>query len=162
MTTACISLTSAADEASGKQSQTHTSTDFKLLLNLKKRKIGSGQHDLQELKEEGFSNVELKRVGYEYKDFIASGYKLEDLLPVFPAVELSKSGVRLSDMVANGWDCARGRDVGHGVFEMVQAGCSVQQLREAGHTDAGAAALCRRAGISAAKMKAGGWKLSEL
>jgi len=141
-------------------------TEFLILvakaLNLKKRKIGPGQCDLNLLKDEGWSTVEIKRAGYECKDFVESGYELEDILLVFAASELAKAGVPLSDLLASGWDCAKGKEHGHSIWEMVQAGCSMQRIRDAGYNDVDAAAALRALGIPAVKLKASGWKLSEL
>lgn len=131
-------------------------------LNLKKRKIGPGQCDLNILKDEGWSTVEIKRAGYEYKDFVECGYKLEDILLVFPPSDLAKAGVPLSDLLASGWDCAKGKEHGYSLAEMVQAGCTMQRIRDAGYNDIDAAAALRAHGIPAVKLKTGGWKLSEL
>lgn len=141
-------------------------TEFLLILvkalNLKKRKVGPKECDMKELREEGWTVIELKRAGYDYKDFIESGYKLEDIMCVFTPSDFSKAGVSLSEMVAAGWDCYRGKEYGHSIADMVQAGCTLQRLRDAGYTDLDAAAALKSLGIPPATLRAARWKLSEL
>jgi len=141
-------------------------TEFLILLvkalGLKKRKIGPGQCDLTLLKEEGWSILEIKRVGYECKDFFESGYKVEELLPIFSPPEFARGGVPLSDMLAAGWDCARAKESGYTLADMTAAGCSAQRMRDAGFDDLDVAVSLRAQGYSATKMRAGGWSLSQL
>jgi len=131
-------------------------------LGIKKRKIGPGQCDLQVLKDEGWGVVELRKVGYDCKDFVEAGYKIQDLMQVFAAQEFCKAGVSFGQLLAAGWNCARAKEAGYSLIDMVKAGASVHQVREAGFDDIESAATLRKQGVAASRMKQSGWPLSEL
>jgi len=150
------------DDGSGTLGETEFLILLVKALGLKKRKIGPGQCDLKMLREETWSMIEIKRVGYECKDFVECGYTIEELLPLFSTLEFNRAGVVFPDMIAAGWDCAKAKECGYSLAEMVQAGCSVQRIRDAGFDDFNAAVSLRKNGTSAVTMRTGGWPLSEL
>jgi len=150
------------DDGSGTLGETEFLILLVKALGLKKRKIGPGQCDLKMLREETWSMIEIKRVGYQCKDFVECGYTIEELLPLFSKLEFNRAGVVFPDMIAAGWDCAKAKECGYSLAEMVQAGCSVQRIRDAGFDDFNAAVSLRKNGTSAVTMRTGGWPLSEL
>jgi Ca2+-binding EF-hand superfamily protein len=150
------------DDQSGGLGETEFMTLLAKALGLKKRKIGPGLCDAQMLKDEGWLPVEIKKAGYEVKDLLESQHAVEELLPIFTALDFARAGVPLSQMVSAGWDCARAKEAGYNLADMVSAGCSMQRIRDAGFDDEDAATALRKQGISAAKMKSGGWLLSDL
>lgn len=141
-------------------------TEFLILLvkalGVKKRKIGPSQCDLRMLTDEGWSIVEIKRAGYECKEFIDAGYSVSDLLSIFSVSDFAKAGVDFSDMIATGWDCHRCKESGYCLKDLVKVGCTMQRVREAGYDDLDAAIALRALGVPAVKMKTGGWPLSYL
>jgi len=155
-------------EVDDDQSGTLGETEFLILLvkalGAKKRNIGPGKCDLKLLKDEGWSMVEIKRAGYELKEFMESGYTVEDLLipHLFAVADFARAGVPFSDLIATGWDCARSKESGYTLIELVQAGCTILRMRDAGYNDLDAAVSLRANGISAARMKSSGWPLSQL
>lgn len=141
-------------------------TEFLILLvkalGVKKRKIGPSQCDLKLLTDEGWSIVEIKRAGYECKEFIESGYTVAELLSIFSVSDFAKAGVPFSDMIATGWDCHRCKESGYSLTDLVKVGCTTQRIRDAGYDDLEAAIDLRKHGVPAEKMKLGGWPLSYL
>lgn len=159
-------LTGIMAEVDDDQSGTLGETEFLVMLvkamALKKRRIGPGQCSVDMLRNEGWTLVELKRMGFECKDLMESGYGIEELMCVFSAAEFCRAGVSCKDLVAAGWDCANGRESGYQLKDFVDANCSVQKIREAGFDSAQSAIDLQRLGVHATKMKSGEWPLSEL
>lgn len=153
-------------EVDDDQSGTLGETEFLVLLvkamAMKKRKVGPGQCSVDMLRKEGWSLIEMKRLGFECKDFIESGYPVEELLSLFSAADFCRAGLSCKDLVAAGWDCAKGREAGYQLKDFVDAGCSVQKMREAGFDDAESAKSLQRLGVDATQMRQGDWPLSEL
>jgi len=157
------------DEVDDDKSGTLGETEFLILLIkalgpsvCKKRKIGPGLCDLKMLKDEGWSKIEIKSAGYKCAQFIESGYSVKELLPIFTVVEFAQAGVPCADMMASGWDCRHGKESGYSLHDFVIAGVTTQRIRDAGFDDLDTAVALRAEGITALKMKTGGWPLSTL
>jgi len=129
---------------------------------MKKRRVGPGLCPVSALQEEGWTLAELRRVGYEYKDFAEAGCTLEVLMGVFTAAELRKAGLGIHELLTLGWDCARAREAGFELASLASAGCSVQRIRFAGWDDASSAMSLKRLGFDASSLRHGGFSLSEL
>lgn len=159
-------LSGIMSEVDDDNSGTLGETEFLILLvkalGVKKRKIGPSQCDLKLLTDEGWSIVEIKRAGYECKEFIESGYSVAELLSIFAVPDFAKAGVPFSDMIATGWDCHRCKESGYNLTDLVKVGCTMQRVRDAGYDDLDAAIALRLEGVAAVKMRQGGWPLSML
>lgn len=131
-------------------------------MGIKKRRVGPGLCPLAMLKTEGWMLSEIKRLGYECKDFLQAGYNALDVMEIFPAAELRKAGVTVDDLVQGGWDCNKAKEAGFVLEELFKAGVSVRRIRDAGWDDLQAAASMRIMGLDAERMRLGGWSLSEL
>lgn len=131
-------------------------------MSMKKRKVGPGLCPLSTLRDEHWSIQELKRTGYECKDFREANYRLSELFGCFSGAELRRVGYTLKEFIAAGWDCVRGKEAGFGLLEFVEAGCSAGRIRDAGFTDLASAAALHKHGVSASTLRRGGWPLSDL
>lgn len=129
---------------------------------MKKRRLGPGVCPLSDLKQEGWSPGEMRKAGYEYKDFVELGYPIEELVEVFSASDLRKAGVSVQELLMVGWDCARAREAGFDIAELASAGCSPQRIRLAGWDDVASASQMRQLHFKAEDMRLGGWSMSEL
>jgi len=140
--------------------------EFMVLLikatGLKKRKVGPGLCSVDMLRDEGWSLLDMRRLGYECKDFTDAGYTVKNLIDVFSAAEFRKVGVTLKELLDAGWDGLKAREAGFELKELVDAGCGIRRMRASGWDDPPSAALMREFGLDAARMKLGGWALSEL
>jgi len=129
---------------------------------LKKRRVGPGLCTLASLLEEGWNNSEIRKIGYEAKDFLDAGCAVADLMDLCPAAELKKAGVTTAELIACGWACLGARQSGFELAEMLQVGCSIARLRNVGWDDLSSAVQLRKMGVDAHRMKLGGWTCCEL
>eukprot|EP00747_Dinoflagellata_sp_TGD_P166249 gnl/TRDRNA2_/TRDRNA2_188752_c0_seq1.p1 gnl/TRDRNA2_/TRDRNA2_188752_c0~~gnl/TRDRNA2_/TRDRNA2_188752_c0_seq1.p1 ORF type:complete len:347 (+),score=89.69 gnl/TRDRNA2_/TRDRNA2_188752_c0_seq1:22-1062(+) len=131
-------------------------------VGIKKRKIGPGMCPLSLLRDEGWQLADMRRLGYECKDFVDANYQLLDLMEVFGAPDLRKGGFTVQELVDAGWDGTRGKEAGFTVESLVQAKCPSRKIRDAGFDDVQSAVALRQLGVSAHEMRQGGWPLSML
>mmetsp|Transcript_51984 Transcript_51984/g.96201 ORF Transcript_51984/g.96201 Transcript_51984/m.96201 type:complete len:378 (+) Transcript_51984:73-1206(+) len=131
-------------------------------LGLKKRKVGPSECTLSTLLTEGWSLLELKRLGYDVRSFLDAGFELKQLIPFFSAADLRRCGTGAKELLAVGWNCGSARDAGFHLEELLQAGASIKALRHGGYNDAGSAAAMRKLKVDAQLMRHGGWTLCEL
>mmetsp|Transcript_76568 Transcript_76568/g.237090 ORF Transcript_76568/g.237090 Transcript_76568/m.237090 type:complete len:352 (-) Transcript_76568:17-1072(-) len=155
-------MTDVDDDGNGSLDEVEFMTLIIKAAGMKKRRLGPGICPLSSLVDEGWSLSEMRRAGYDYKDFVELGYPLEELTDVFSACELRKAGVPLMELLLVGWDCVGARVAGFELSELVTAGCTARKIRLAGWDDPPAASQMRQVGFKAADMRLGGWQLSEL
>lgn len=131
---------------------------------MKKRKVGPGLCPISQLRDEGWTFSELRRIGYDSLAFNELNPRPDctELLQLFSVAELKKSGMPLKELFDAGWDGAQGREAGYTLEELVEAKCTVRRIRTAGYSDLATAVLLRRLSVDAKQMQHGGWPLSEL
>mmetsp|Transcript_12384 Transcript_12384/g.29116 ORF Transcript_12384/g.29116 Transcript_12384/m.29116 type:complete len:380 (+) Transcript_12384:115-1254(+) len=131
-------------------------------LGLKKRKLGPNLCSIPTLLSEGWSPHEIRRLGFEGRHFLESGFQLQDLLALFSPVELRRCGASTKELVDMGWSCRNAREAGFSLEDLLSAGATIRMIREAGFDDASSAVALRKLNVQAQSMKSGGWPLSEL
>lgn len=140
--------------------------EFMLLLvkalGAKRRKVGPEHCPASQLREEGWAIGELKKVHYDCAALREAGFTPAQLMDVCTAKELLQGGVPVHQLLSAGWDCRLAREAGFKIADLVAAGASVKNLRNAGFTDTASVAALRKLRVEAWKMKLGGFTLSDM